>query len=522
MKEPPPNIAGYDPRRDADGFTWNPKAAANIVAFFSEALKLTSGRSAGKPFILEPWQRDYVATLYGWQRKDGTRRYRESLFFVPRKNGKTETGAGIALYGLCCDNEGKPEVYSAAKTRDQASRVFEPAAIMVRNSGLSAYLKVVESQKRISFSRSNGYYNAISADAATAHGKNPHLVLFDELHTQPNRNLYDGLKSGMGARTQPLFVSMTTAGHDRHSICYEVWNHAKQVRDGIIKDAEFLPMLYQFEEGDDWSNPEVWRRCNPNLGVTITEEFLQSEFARAQTTPAYENTFRNLYLNQWTEQAVRWLSMDRWDACESELPHGEICFAGLDLSTTTDITALVVVWPYDDRVVCRPYFWVPEEAARERSLRDRVPYTQWIKDGYIFATPGRSVDYDFIRRDVVRLCNQHNVQKLAIDRWNATQLATQLEKQDGVALGYWGQGFASMSAPAKMLETLVVDGRLLHDGNPVLRWMAANVSTETDAAGNIKPNKAKSTERIDGIVALIMALGVYDKAAEWTPEEIGI
>ena len=227
MNNPPTNLNGYDPTRDADGFEWRADIAQRSVDFFRDALKLTSGRAAGKPFELQPWQRDFVATLFGWQRADGTRRYREALFFVPRKNGKTETGAGLALYSLCCDRENKPEVYSAAKTRDQASRVYEPAAIMVRNSPmLASRLRIVESQKRVVFPQNNGYYCAISADAATSHGKNPHAVLFDELHTQPNRNLYDGLKSGMGARQQPLFVSMTTAGYDRHSICYEVWKHA--------------------------------------------------------------------------------------------------------------------------------------------------------------------------------------------------------------------------------------------------------------------------------------------------------
>src|SRR6185503_11403155 len=220
--DPPNDLAGYDPTRDAGDCWWDADAARHVLEFFSNVLVLTSGRSAGQRFVLPKWQADYEATLHGWKRPDGTRRYRESLFFVPRKNGKTETGAGESLYTLCCDQEAKPEIYSAANTREQASRIFEPAAIMVRNSPMLARrLRAIQSNKRIVNPANDGYYCAISADAATAHGKNPHEVLFDELHTQRNRDLYDGLKSGMGARDQPLFISLTTAGHDRHSICYE-------------------------------------------------------------------------------------------------------------------------------------------------------------------------------------------------------------------------------------------------------------------------------------------------------------
>lgn len=514
--DPPTDLAGYDPTRDAGNCTWDPLAAKHVLEFFAECLKLTSGKCAGQPFILPKWQADFVSTLYGWKRPDGTRRYREALFFVPRKNGKTETGAGLALYSLCCDLEAKPEIYSAANSREQASRIFEPAEIMVRNEPmLSQRLTVVKGQKRIVNGANNGYYTAISAEAATSHGKNPHEVLFDELHTQKNRDLYDGLKSGMGARAQPLFVSLTTAGHDRHSICYEVWQYAKAVRDGVFTDPYFLPLLYQFEDGDDWSDEAVWRRCNPNLGVTISIDFLRTEFERAQSVPAYENTFRNLYLNQWTEQAVRWLSLDKWDACGGDAGdlYGADCYGGLDLSATTDLSALALVFPLPDgRVAAKLHFWVPEESARDREQRDRVPYSQWIRDGWITATPGRSVDYDYIRADLARLRTQHNLITLAIDPWNAQQLAKQLEG-DGFKVGFMRQGFGSLSGPSKQLERLVVDQHLVHDNNPVLRWMAGNVAREIDAAENIKPSKSKSTERIDGIVALVMGLGAHSSQA---------
>lgn len=438
----------------------------------------------------------------------------------------TETAAGLALVGLLLDREAKPEVYSAAKTRDQATRVFEPSAIMVRNNpALAGMLKVTDGIKRISCARNNGYYQAIAADADVAHGKNPHTVLFDELHTQPNRRLYDGLKTGMGARTQPLFVSLTTAGHDRHSICWEVWNHARLVRDGVIRDARFLPLLYQMEDGDSWEDEEVWRRVNPNIGTTVTMEFLRHEFQRARTTPALENTFRNLYLNQWTEQAVRWIGMDAWDACKSGFDEldGAWCMAGLDLSSTRDLTALSLVFPVDDRIVLRTKYWVPQDSAREREERDRVPYRQWIDEGWITATPGASVDYDVIKHEIMRLAERYEIKAIAIDRWNANQLAKQIEDQ-GFNVGFFGQGYASMSSPSKELERLIVDKQLAHDGNPVTRWMACNASVEQDAAGNIKPSKKTSTERIDGIVATVMALGVLaqQSAPVWAETEIGM
>lgn len=509
MIEPPTNLNGYDPTRDAEGFEWRPEIAQRSVDFFRDALKLTSGRAAGKPFELQPWQRDFVATLFGWQRADGTRRYREALFFVPRKNGKTESGAGLALYTLCCDRENKPEVYSAAKTRDQASRVYEPAAIMVRNSPmLASRLRIVESQKRVVFPQNNGYYCAISADAATSHGKNPHAVLFDELHTQPNRNLYDGLKSGMGARQQPMFVSMTTAGYDRHSICYEVWKHACNVRGGIIRDPHFLPLLYQIEEGDDWTSEDVWKRCNPNLGVTVSIEFLREEFERAKSSPAYENTFRNLYLNQWTEQAIRWIPMEAWDECGAEeLPSfdGEPCWIGLDLSSTRDVTAAVLAFRWRGGIAIKPHFWIPADGAELAERRDRVPYRQWSKDGLVTLTPGSAVDYGVVRADINRLSYRHSVQEIAMDPWNAEHMIQQFDKEDGFNVCVVRQQMAGMSAPSKLFEVLVSKRQLHHGGNPVLRWMASNVTVERDANDNIRPVKDKSTGRIDGIVAAIMA-----------------
>lgn len=511
--EPPRMLNGYDPLRDAAGYDWHPEHAQRMVDFFPQVLTLTKGAKAGKPFVLEKWQADYIATLAGWRSiETGLRRYRESLFFTPRKNGKTETGAGLALYGLALDGERGARVYSAAKTREQASEVFDPAAAMARKSPLLIKrLEVIPSRKRIKHDASDSYYQALAADAGAIHGTNPHWVLFDELHTQPTRELYDTLKSGVGARSHPLFVNMTTAGYDRNSICWEVYCHAVKVRDGLC-DPTFLPLLYEAKEDADWTSEDVWRAANPNLGTTISLEFLQAECRRAKETPAYENTFRRLYLNQWTEQDVRWLPMDKWDSCGGrdltpEFLLGRPCYAGLDLSTTTDLTAFVLAFLLDNgslAVLCK--FWRPSDTAEQAEKRDRVPYREWGRRGLIELTPGAVVDHDIVRRDINALRDKYDIQEIAADRWNASQLISQLGG-DGFKIVEHGQGYASMSAPSKEFERLVVGGELVHFGDPVLRWMASNVTLEQDASGNIKPTKAKSTGRIDGIVAAVMGAG---------------
>lgn len=523
--QPPTNVAGYDPLRDSDECRWDAAEAQRVLDFFPACLTHTKGYAGA--FQLEPWQRDIFATLYGWKRADGTRRYREALVAVPRKNGKTSLCAGLSLYQLSCDGERGPEVYCAASSRDQATLLFDPAAQMVRSQAkMKEALVIHDSVKRIIDHRNGGFMRAIPAEAAQSHGFNASAVIFDELHTQPNRELFDVLKTSQGARKQPLFVSITTAGYDRHSICWEVWDYAKKVRDGIITDPYFLPVVYELGQDEDWTDREVWKRVNPNYGVSLSGEYLEEAFSRAQAIPAYENTFRNLHLNQWVEQACRWFNMDKWDqgSTDTDIGYGEECWAGLDLSTTTDISALVMVFPSGDRfrVECR--FWVPSEAARDRERRDRVPYSQWMRDEAITATPGASVDYDCIRRDINELRERFNIRKIAIDRWNASQLAHQLEA-DQFEVNYFGQGFASMNSPAKFLEALIADGNLIHGGNPVLRWMASNVAVERDAAGNIKPSKKVSTERIDGIVALCMALGAWSvdqQSATWSGSEMGL
>jgi phage terminase large subunit-like protein len=501
-----------DERAVLAGYRVDVKSAERVRTFFKQFLRHSKGQWAGQPFELMDWQwQEIIAPLFGWMRPDGTRRYRRGYIEVPKKNGKSALFSGLSLYLLIGDKEPGAEIYSAAVDRDQASIVFNEAGNMVDSSShLSGRLRVIRSTKRIVDQRSRSYYKALSADVPAKEGLNAHAVLIDELHAQKTRDLWDTLRYAGASRRQPLHLSVTTAGYDRHSICWEQHDYAEKVLDGTIEDLAFFAFIAAADEDADWTDPHVWREANPSLGVTISEEQFAEDCREAQESPAKENSFRRYRLNQWTEQDVRWLSMEKWDACGKALEalDGRECFAGLDLSTTTDISALVLAFPgEEDCYEVLPFFWVPEEGARNRERRDRVPYTQWIRDEYIEATSGQVIDYDVIRKRINELGQRYSIRQIALDRWNATQLATQLDG-DSFEMVAFGQGYASMNAPTKKLEELVLSGRIAHGGHPVLRWMAGNVSLEKDAADNWKPSKKKSIERIDGIVALVMAVGL--------------
>ena len=502
-------IPGYDPYRDAGDCVFDEKLAQRAIEFFRECLCFTKGEKAGRPFVLEPWQKAIAANIFGWVRREGTRRYRDILIFVGRKNGKTELAAGIALYVLFCDNEPGAEIYSAAAEREQAALCFNAAkSMVVRDASLSVRAKIY--QKAIVYEEQGSTYKAISADAHTKHGYNSHLALIDELHAQPNRDLVDVLKTSTVSRRQPLTIYMTTSDYERESICNETHDYASKVRDGIIKDDTFLPVIYEATLADDWTSPETWRKANPNLGVSVKEEHIKEACLRAQASPAFENTFKRLHLNIRTEQATRWISMDKWDACGSDRDEasleGMLCYGGLDMASSIDIAAFVLVFPQEDGgFVLLPRFWVPRENLQERD-KQGAPYTAWVRDGYLIATEGNVIDQDFIEREIVALGERFDIKEIPADRWNTAQLVTHLAGAGFEVIGF-GQGYASMSAPSKAFEAAVIGGKLDHRNNPVLRWMASNVMAETDAADNIKPTKKKSTGKIDGITATIMGIG---------------
>jgi phage terminase large subunit-like protein len=385
---------------------------------------------------------------------------------------------------------------------------------MVRND--PALLKdcyLVDSQKRIEHWASGSIYRAIAAEAHSKHGFNASMVIYDELHAAPDRRLYDVLSTSMGARSQPLLLVISTAGYDRHSILWELYQHAKKVEENPALDPSFLPLLYEAPIDADWRDKRVWKKANPALGDFRSLEEMEILAARAKEIPAQENTFRRLYLNQWTEQAARWIAMPAWDACQVPRGTSRRCYVGLDLSSTTDLTAMVAVFPDETGFDVVTQCFIPADKIRERSRRDKVPYDEWARNGWVTAIPGPTVDYEVVRQALRAWGSAYDVQLIAYDPWNATDLVSRLEKQDGLVCVPMRQGFGSLSAPTKSLELAVLSQQLRHDGHPVLRWCVSNVAVESDPAGNLKPSKVLSTERIDAVVALIMAVDLMDRNA---------
>ncbi len=485
----------------------------------------TKGPFAGQSFDLRPWQTKIVKQLFK-TRKDGLRQYRTCLLMLPRKNGKSELAAALAIYFLLFDGEIGAEVYSAAADKDQAALVFNVAAQMIRNDPeLEASCEIIDSQKRVVHRRSGSFYRAISAEAYSKHGFNASAVIYDELHAAPTRDLWDVLRTSQGARSQPLMLAISTAGYDRHSILWKVYEQAKRIQENPALDPTFLPILYEAPVDADWTDEKVWRKCNPALGDFRSLEEMRSAAAQAKEMPSDENVFRRLYLNQWTEQASRWISMPMWDACKA--PHaglkGRKCYIGLDLSSTKDLTALVAVFPDDEGGFdVKAQFFVPRDNMQERVRRDRVPYDQWAREGHITVTDGNVVNYEAVRAALKDWDDEFDVKSVAYDPWNATDLVSRLEQQDGFTCVQMRQGFASLSAPTKSLEKAILGRTLRHDGHPVLRWNISNIAVESDPAGNIKLSKKVSTERIDGAAALVNAVDQMDRNAGTKPPQFSM
>jgi len=490
------------------------KDAADYAVAFIEALCHTKGSWAGQPFELIDWQEQIIRDLFGILKPNGYRQFNTAYVEIPKKMGKSELAAAIALLLTCGDNEERAEVYGCAADRQQASIVFEVAADMVRMCpALNKRVKLLASTKRLIYLPTNSFYQVLSAEAYSKHGFNIHGVVFDELHTQPNRKLFDVMTKGSGdARMQPLYFLITTAGDNVNSICYEVHQKAKDLLTGRKHDATFYPVIYGAEEEDDWTDPKVWKKVNPSLGITVGIDKIKAACESARQNPAEENSFRQLRLNQWVKQAVRWMPMEKWDKCafqvDAERLKGRICYGGLDLSSTTDITAFVLVFPpvdEEDKYHILPFFWIPEENLDLRVRRDHVNYDLWKKQGYLKTTEGNVVHYGFIESFIEELGTKYNIREIAFDRWGAVQMTQNLEGL-GFTVVPFGQGFKDMSPPTKELMKLTLEEKIAHGGQPVLRWMMDNIFVRTDPAGNIKPDKEKSTEKIDGAVATIMAL----------------
>ena len=505
----------YKPTKFRARGSYYDKKRADYAVEFIHCLSHTKGIWAGRPFELLPWQEQIVRDLFGTIKANGYRQFNTAYVEIPKKNGKSELAAGIALLLLCGDGEASAEIYSCAADRQQASIVFNVAAEMVRMcSALNKRCKILASTKRIVYKPTNSIYQVLSAEAYTKHGLNISGVVFDELHAQPDRRLYDVMTKGSGdARMQPLYFFITTAGNNINSICYEVHQKAVDILEGRKTDPTFYPVIYGASESDDWTEPKVWAKVNPSLGITIDIEKVKSACESAKLNPADENVFRQLRLNQWTKQAIRWLSVRKWDECKVDFDErdleGRICYGGLDLSSTTDLTALVLTFPpmdEDDKFFVLPYFWLPEETISLRSVRDHVPYDIWRSKNLLQVTEGNVVDYSAIEDFIATLGERFNIAEIAFDPWNSAYLVQRLEAEYNFTMVQIAQRVSTMSAPTKEFEKLVLEKKIAHNGHDILRWNIDNIIVKVDSSGNIKIDKAKSTEKVDGAVALVMSL----------------
>ena len=509
-----PKLENYVPSRFMLPTSHYDKQKADRAVKFVENLCHTKGKWSGKRFWLLPWQEQLIRDIFGIVKADGYRQFRTAFVEICKKVGKSELAAAIALYLLYADNEPSAEVYGAAADRQQASIVFDVAKQMVEMSpALLKRSKLMTATKRIVNYANAGYYQVLSAEVGGKHGFSVSGLVFDEIHTQPNRQLYDVLTKGSSdARQNPLHFIITTAGTDRHSIAYELHTKAVDILEGRRVDPTFYPVVYGLKDDEDWEDEANWYKVNPSLGYTVDIERLRDAYREAKQNPADEVTFKWLRLNMWISSTTAWIPdavfMKGSDEINMNDLEGRDCYAGLDLSSTEDITALVLIFPPRDeneKFILLPFFWVPEDTIPQRVRQASVPYDVWERQGYLLSTEGNVIHYDFIEKFINELSEKYHILEIAVDRWNATQMIQNLEG-DGFTMVPFGQGFASMSAPTKEFYRLLMEGKIIHGGHPVLRWMAGNVVIDTDPAGNIKVTKAKSKEKIDGIVASIMAL----------------
>jgi len=503
------------------GCWFDEEAAEHVREFFREFLTLVDGPMAGQPFELLPWQwEEIVAPLFGWKRENGRRRYRHAYIEVPKKNGKSPLIAGLELYLVVADGEPSARVYTAAADKEQAGIIHEYAARMAKESaGLREHFIFVDSQKRIVFPEGNAYIKALSADVPTKEGLNAHAVLVDELHAHAKPDLWNTLSYSTAARLQPLIISITTAGTDRESICWREREYALRVQSGDVKDLTHLTVIYGADaEKDDWTDPAVWERVNPSWGVVIQADEMHTACEKAKLSLSEQAKFKRYRLNIWTRTFSQWLDPDDWASCGEFMPldqlAGRKCWGSLDLSSKIDFSSYVLCFPLDDgRFLLLPQFWIPRNNLERRQRSDRDSIIAWGTDkatGLNF-TPGNEINYTAIRAEVNRSCKAYNMQAVGYDpepHGGVTYLAQLLESEDNVPMLGFPQGIKHMSDPTKEFEAAVLGRKFMHGGNPVLSWMASNVVAYHDANENVKLHKGKSADRIDGIVASVMAYGL--------------
>ena len=546
-------LPGYDPWRgiEGTGLRFDPEAARLALEFFPEMLTHVEGQLARTPFYLEPWQKAFVGNLFGWMRADGSRRYREGMLYVPRKNGKTVLVAGVCLFVLVCDGERGAQIYSAAAEKEQAALLFRQAAGMVANnpeldSEQGGIINVFGGMTRRSlvYEANGSAYRALSSDAKTKHGLTPSLAIVDEEHALRDRELVDTLATGMASknRKNPLFLHVTTADYDKPSICNEKHKYASEVRDGTVNDLYFLPAIFEATKDDDWTDERTWEKSNPNLDISVSRDYLRAEIEKAKVNPELENGFRRLHLNQKTATSVIWMPLPMWDE-SSGLEGGETpeawrarkieelrnrpCVLGVDLSGSEDLTAVVALFPAgpEEPWTALPWFWCPGINARKRSKKDHVPYETWERQGWLAFTEGTWVDQHIIKMKIIELCETFDVREISYDPWNAEGTAADLVVR-GFPAVRCPQVASRLSEPMKFCFGLATGGLLHHGGHPVLRWNIGNTQAIKDTNGNIRPDKSAKTERIDGVSAMVTgmagAIRLDFSGEQWDYEKNGL
>lgn len=498
----------------ARGLIWDVDAARHAIAFFGH-LRHSTGEWAGQPFELQLWQAFVIGSIYGWKRKDGLRRFRTAYVEVARKNGKSVMLAGTALYALVADGELGSHVYAAATTRDQARIIFGEAEHMV-DASPALRARVTRTVNNLAVLQTSSWFRPLSADATKMDGLNVHFAAVDEVHEHPNAEIIQKLNTATGARRQPLIFEITTAGHDRQSVCFQHHEFSVKVLEGSVPTEasdSWFAYIATIDEGDDWTNPAVWIKANPSLGITVKIEDLKRQVEEAREMPAQQNAIRRLRLNEWTEQATRWIDMGVWadnaEPFDEEELIGRTCYGGLDLARVNDLSSLALVFPPQQpnektKIIWR--HWCPAEDILRRSRRDRAPYTVWRDQGFLVSTEGNTTDFQFLEAEILTLATKFNILEIAYDRTFAGELVRNLQ-DEGITMVEFGQGFISMGPAAAEFMRLLIGRLLQHGGHPVATWCASNVTVRRDPAGNEKPDKERSTERIDAIVAGVMAVG---------------
>lgn len=491
------------------GWYFDRKAAMRAINFI-ERLKHTKGEWAGQRFRLEPWQQFVLWNIFGWRNADGTRRFRYAYIEIARKNGKTALSAGIGLYMLFADGEARPEVYSAATVKDQAKICFADAVAIVKATDLKNYLTPYRNS--IVYELKGGTMKPLSSDYGTHDGLNPSCGIIDEFHAHKDSGMFDVIKSAFGARRQPLLFIITTAGFNKSGACYAYRDNVIKVLRGVNEDDSLFGIIYTLDDKSEWDDPKMWIKANPNLGVSLSADYLADQVKDAKNRPEAVRNVMTKNVDLWVDAERTWILDDVWQKCIGTTAPADLkgcaCWGGLDLSNVSDITAYVLLFHENDRFQLLPHFWIPEEKMQEKVRKENINYDKWAAEGYVTVTPGNVIDYDFVKADILRIVADYDLRTSAYDRWNSSQTIIDLQNE-GMMFNPFGQGYGSMSAPTKEFEKAVLTGKVEHFGNPVLRWMLASTVIKTDPAGNIKPDKEKSVQKIDGIVASIMALGEW-------------